>query len=174
MAMSTFVHLASAEPPTAAEPAKLTTHSEDLFGEDFGGDWSSSDGAPVRITENDGAPLAVNAAMDESSIGKSMAVTYNGNVGMWSAAENPDGGKVRIYAVCRGDCRGWGLPPNCAAPTNGTVAQGLREAIWMMSWQVHSRSIEFAEGVNRTKAVTANKAAVAAEPGARVVREVSC
>ena len=107
MAMSTFVHLASAEPPTAAEPAKLTTHSEDLFGEDFGGDWSSSDGAPVRITENDGAPLAVNAAMDESSIGKSMAVTYNGNVGMWSAAEHPDwrnGAHLRC-PLCRGDCR---------------------------------------------------------------------
>jgi hypothetical protein len=96
-----------------AKREEASNAKRDLFGTDFDGDWQSSDGQPLRITETDGV-FEVNGVRADGFLNpKSMIVTYRGKNGVYSLHVYPNGTMVLFFLAARRHTAG--PPPTCTA-----------------------------------------------------------
>ena len=95
-----------------AKREEASNAKRDLFGTDFDGDWQSSDGQPLRLTETDGA-FEVNGVRAEGFLNpKSMIVTYRGKNGVYSLHVYPNGTVVLFVLAARCPLPHWLAPAN--------------------------------------------------------------
>jgi len=101
-----------------AKREEASNAKRDLFGTDFDGDWQSSDGQPLRITETDGV-FAVNGVRVDGFLNpKSMIVTYRGKNGVYSLHVYPNGTMVLFFLAARHHTPH--TRAACAMPTTGS------------------------------------------------------
>jgi hypothetical protein len=110
-----------------AKREEASNAKRDLFGTDFDGDWQSSDGQPLRLTETDGV-FEVNGVRADGFLNpKSMIVTYRRKNGVYSLHVYPNGTVVLFVLAAR--CHTGRPPPTCTAqPSTFGHPGGMRHA----------------------------------------------
>ena len=100
------VHISEGRPPHRAQPPRSDGKSAnlaarnagiDLFGKDFDGQWKSSDGKAVQISETDGVFEVNGVPVDNFMNFKSKTVEYNNRHGVYTGVSNAD--KTRGHAI---------------------------------------------------------------------------